>query len=864
MGWVGQANMQRTTIFFNILTPKKALRLLGLLPSTASPITGGGGGGGLTTLSTLSQLTPAAIKKAFIAQTLLCHPDLLPDDPHATERFTELGEALNVALHALKSVSSDDRLSGASSESSSKGNNSGSSSPLMDLRHAIVDYHTHAQAQKKSSSVTSEAAGSLDRDAEAAIDAWYFTPTLEHIQLVCQRERQAKQSVQKWCAEMPHMLSGPSALFDTVALFPTRYTSRAATCMDRFVSHLPLIVSRVVRRRAKRKLLNKRSGSRASRSLSHGWGTGARAAPPPIESMAMKPLVLMGALVFQTQASSSGMSSHTEEVQGGMGSSSTDGGRPAAEEACSSTYKGVRQCSDIQVCSELQCVISSHDSIDGVVDKLAAWETASFDRLQVELAMADACRLIAEWIGISRTMSGGHPPPPSASGSSSVAVTPHLLLPTERVQAVLAMVHEVVKGLCLLGDEKQGSGRGESEMLLRIRETAADGGASLSVAECLSMCRELSPLAAPYVRGSVLLVPPAGISEEDPAVPSSPAAAPGSFHVARHPSCCIGEEVFFSVSLPLTADIAAFLTSWRLALSTVLVEAHKSQQLLPELLSKREAVQGEEFIPKPSTPDEFTYRPAVFTFLRLFNMNTKMEATFWSRVWEHREYLGQHARLTSPVHVFFQCMPYGEDSAAAAPPQPHGAASSTMGLGEEGGADRQDQGSSLPAGWVDHCEEDGCDTAILTRVVLEDEGGFYEWLVEVVEQSALQRHILQVLADSSIGYLERDPSLPLTHFLSFIHQFAKSAAVRHVLEGTEEGGAPTATTAAAEGKKSAVSPPKAVTADDTGLTIVVGFTTDVRDGGRLYIAWDTDPNTLIALLKDPTDAADSPLSALDQ
>lgn len=64
------------------MTPRAALRVLDLKPSLS--------------------LTQSIIKKAFIKQTLQCHPDLHPTDPHANDKFRTLSDALRVALMAIR------------------------------------------------------------------------------------------------------------------------------------------------------------------------------------------------------------------------------------------------------------------------------------------------------------------------------------------------------------------------------------------------------------------------------------------------------------------------------------------------------------------------------------------------------------------------------------------------------------------------------------------------------------------------------------------------------------------------------------------------------------------------------------------
>ncbi|CCW66007.1 unnamed protein product [Phytomonas sp. Hart1] len=94
----------------------------------------------------------------------------------------------------------------------------------------------------------------------------------------------------------------------------------------------------------------------------------------------------------------------------------------------------------------------------------------------------------------------------------------------------------------------------------------------------------------------------------------------------------------------------------------------------------------------------------------------------------------------------------------------------------------------------------------------------------------MNKEATRLLEEAGIGYLHRDPGLPLANFLSFAKIFAQATAVRAVLE---------------RGRPKDC---RVARSEDIGLSIVVGSQCDVRDGGQLLIPWYLDPNLLLALL----------------
>lgn len=230
----------------------------------------------------------------------------------------------------------------------------------------------------------------------------------------------------------------------------------------------------------------------------------------------------------------------------------------------------------------------------------------------------------------------------------------------------------------------------------------------------------------------------------------------------------------------------------------------------------------------------YRYRAPLHLFPRLFNMNTRREQRFWQQVHRHREYLATHAPVMSPINVFFNCLPYDPHACTSPPPQPQqrDREKDLDVRTEETDEMENDQVSDevLSSGWVRHQPEEDCDVAVLTPGTLRSSSLFLEWLEDLVAQSSLQREIIRVLQEAGIDYVERDPLLPLEHFLSFVQVFCAAGAVRSVLEGQRS------------------LHTKSHEDNGVGLTVIVGLQCDVRDGGRLFIPWYMDPTVLITLL----------------
>ncbi|RNF07595.1 putative DNAJ-domain protein [Trypanosoma rangeli] len=797
---------------------------------------------GLTSVS-LSDISQSRVKKAYIAQTLRCHPDLHPDDPDATEKFRRLSEAFRVALKSLemkmhaggtvKNVSMDD-----------------SQSVLDALRRAIVTYHNCRDATRSGGGGEEEEGGA--HHAEERLGAFY-SHSLEYVSSVCQTEALAMQRVKLFCDELPEVLCGKScALFEAVAFFNARYVEAMARCVLRFSKNLPIIVNRVVkgRKRYVRYTYNKANS---------GVGTGSRPHQQRIEEMAMKPLVLVGALLFSLKP--------TLTVDACASRCHEDSQTPPdSQEEVKSTCGAVSE-REIKICEELKCTIYPSDSIGEITKKLGRWEAASYERLQLELAMVDTTALLSNMLDLHE-----HP----------LTVMHHLHLPREVSEKVSLTLQKLVCGFCYHCDEPTDD-----------EAASGEGGRQVSekrIADGIRRCRHLAGVTAPYIEGNIALT----WNSKTPLVESAEEVAVGGedgarwkcrekdevnhdIVVARHMSCCTAEIIRFSVAVKLSKDIGEFLTRLIAAMESVQEEAESANSLLPLLLEVRKKVMNEEFIPqemKPCCEEEipclktrgkkeeetstgmrnapgeetkrydatkegmklhifadpvknalrednkeeettgtirYCYRGPIRCFPRIFSMSTAKELNYWQMLHENRVYLAQHAPAMNPINVYYNSMPHNSRQHAM-----H--------------AEEDSFKEELIGGWIGEAE-DGADDAVITDKELESSPVFREWLQDVVEQSSLSRECHRIASEAGVGYVMRDPALPLPQYLSFVKIFCAAAGVRGILE-------------------SKASRTRTATAADTGLTIVVGTECDVRDGGRLLVPWWIDPSILLALLQD--------------
>jgi hypothetical protein len=784
--------MLRGNRLWRVLTPRQALRVLALSPT--------------------ANLTPASIKKAYIQQTLQCHPDLHPNDPHANDNFRNLSDAFRVALKTLELQRGEGRKGG-------RGNLSHADdlydpqAALESLRQAMLAYHTHQQLS--SASVTPSQAHNTATNA-------FFTPTLEDISAVCQREAVAMRRVHTFCADLPAVLCGShsAALFEAVTFFHAHYVESMSACVMRFAQNLPILVRRVVKNR--RKYVDNKSTA-----VVQGIGTGSRPLERQrIEDMAMKPLVLMGALIFDLPEDASS--------------------RNDASQTSSSSTCGASQLSDIRVTSELKCVIYPADSIADITAKLGMWEAASFQRLKVELAIVDVNGLLSGMLGLQEEEA-------AVQSSAHLSMMPHLAETRAATEVALRTLQKLATDLCCHFDPALDAAVTEVvEAAMRLHDTPDtplsqqdDAAAtSLELPMLVAQCRRLATLARPTIRGNTILTWQSAETEELVTEAAELAdVTPGQgteqqqqqqprettrdttpqFTVGRHLTCSTAETIYFTVSMVLTKDIRAFLLRLRCALKRVVQATNESKRVLFDLLPLRETILKEEFIalspPDGSADAEaidspYRYRGPIRCFPRVCNMDTKREHELWKHLHVHREYVAQHASTMNPINIFYECFPYDPES-----PEHHAPAAAAP--------------CNVLAGWVSG-GVDGCDNVVITAQELEDPVRFREWLEEVVAQSSLNREAEETLAEAGVGYVSRDPALPLANFLSFAKVFVQSLAVRSVLEH-RNASAPTRSSTA--------------TPDDVGLSIIVSPSRcDVRDGGRLFIPWYVDPSILLALL----------------
>lgn len=681
--------------------------------------------------------------------------------------------------------------------------------------------------------------------------------------------------VRAFCEELPAVLcGGRAAAFEAVAFFRGRYVQATSDCVMRFAKDLPVIVRRVVRNR-------RQTVSNTHTRATAGFATGTRPREQRIEDMVMKPLVLVGALLFALPE-----------------------GQPLEDEASVTSTCGVSRMSDITVTEELKCCIYPADSVATITKKLGRWEAASYDRLKLELAVIDGCAFLSSMLNLSHggddndnnnnvNAGGGGAYRGEGGGGreGTLAMVPHLHMEKRSMERVVLTLQKLSAGLCdafndsldfaqtQRGSDDGGRGGDGSSVVaappfssmdakldvilsplgkhavderhldyaavdVQSREDDRLAEESVSLPVLVAECRRLATRAAPGLRGNVNicwgedsdlveaateLADGCGAEEKGTAAREAGGEERPGFAVGRHRDCCTAEMLSFAVSIDLCKDLRRFVLRLRRALKTVVLEYEKGRALQKEVISLREATIHEEFIPQSAPDGEDTgahrYRGPIFTFASVYGMVTSRELLFWQLVHRHREYLAAHATRVNTMNVYLDRLP---DTS------PHSSSSS-------GGKDRQ----GVVSGWIEESsDEDGTrDTVVLTSEELDDAanrsadgGAFRRWLEEVVEQSSLSKECRTTLDEAGIGYVRRDPALPLTNHLSFIKLFTRAAAVRSVLEGHAKREHP--------GRR------RVVRSEDIGVTLIVGRRCDVRDGGQLLIPWNMDPNVLVALLSD--------------
>ncbi|CCW62559.1 unnamed protein product [Phytomonas sp. EM1] len=582
----------------------------------------------------------------------------------------------------------------------------------------------------------------------------------------------------------------------------------------------------------------------------------------------MKPLVLVGALVFEVSreegAGSAGDGESTPVASSTPSSSSSASAIPSGSrgESYGSTC-GVAHPRELRVAAELQCVLHPSDSIGAITTKLCAWEGRSYERLKLELALVDVCAELSDWV------TG---PPKGATPRVGFTVLPQLHLASEAVVEGLQRLQRLACELC--GEISDGGGAdlpptvlaALHEELRRVSEAEGEWRACdltangvnqpkegddtpldrKHLSQLVIRCRGLSVLAAPYLRGGIHLLYGPSTRGETPtngAPPHSKTPTLPVFRVSRHRGCCTAESIAFTAAIELVGESSprSFLTALVAVLERVVVEGLLAERLLPKVVDLRTRITHAEFIPREFAKEDdeeaspFRYRGPIHCFPRLRNLPTARELRFWQLLYEHREYLARHAASVRTMNVFFETLPYedeeggggegGELRSFAPAAFPEGDPMDQTGNGENG-----KRNGGVFAGWYGPGAAD-TDDVVLTAAELTDGVAFRAWLEDVVEQSAMHAEARRILEEAGIGYLRRDPALPLANFLSFVKVFAAATAVRAVLERGQSADT------------------RVVHSEAIGLSVVVGAQCDVRDGGQLLIPWYLDPNLLLALLE---------------
>lgn len=773
------------------MTPRQALQILAL--------------------SSSADLTPTSVKKAYLQQTLRCHPDLHPHNPKATEDFRSVSDAFRVVLKVIEARRCREKGTPIRSGSDDSALYDAQAA-LESLRRAILMYQEHKQEEESANEVRGEVPCGTASDA-------FFTPSLEYVSSICQREARAMRRVHIFCTELPVVLCGSkaAALFEAVAFFHTRYVESMSACVLRFSKNLPIIVRRVVK--------NRRRHVREGYSpLASGIGTGSRPRIQRLEDLGMKPLVLVGALLFEIPDRSADAAAR-DGASGALPSSNRS-------HTVSGSTCGVSNPQDVRISEELRCTIHPSDTIADIVEKLGKWEAASYERLKLELAIVDANALLSDMLGIHDDC---------GRAEQQFAVQPHLEETSSATEVILRTVQKLATELCHVFDSAMDSEVSEEVINAMSLEGDWDNAASrkddeiavnLPLPLLVAQSRRLVSAARPMIRGNIILTwsDSADLAQETTelaTVPESAGPFTGDYkkhHVARHASCSTAESILFSVSVELTKDLRVFLLRLRHVLKRMLQAANASKRLLFELLPLRESVLKEEFIPLSAAKEavdaespelQYRYRSPIHCLPRVCNMSTAWEYELWKLAFAHREYLAAHSVAMNPINIFFECIPYDISASDRRQSSPS-----------------QSAAAFITAGWVGD-GPDGCDSAIVTSQELGDPVAFKAWLEEVVEQSSLNREAEKTLADAGVGYVTRDPELPLAQYLSFVKLFIQSSAVRSVLERSHS---------SANG---------AATAESVGLSIIVcSDRCDVRDGGQLFIPWYMDPSILLALLGD--------------
>ena len=833
------------------LNPRRALQVLGITYT--------------------SGLSAGDVKKAYTRQSLKCHPDISAS-PDAKEQFQLLTEALRVAIQAVRQ---------ATPFAASKDDAAKPAPTTEDALRGALDEHLRAKRRFDGSGGGWQNEND-DRDA-------FYTPTIDDVTRVCQQEAKSMRQIQRFCNELPATLCGHQRmLFDCVGSADPHCVAPLADSMERFAKHLPLLVRRVVklrekfagRRRPTGKKIVKGFGSTSGAVV--GDENAGKGRGDHIEDMPLKPLVLIGALVFTDNRAAA---------------SSTTGQQGSNDE-------GAAAVAGVKCTKELTCVLHITDSIDDIAAKMSAWELASFHRLRLELSISSTASLFFSLLELPdqvqkplmslrrgvvslSTLETSH-----ARSGVSFHVPPTLLITLDEMERVGLTVQRLSCLLCQVGGTDDALGTAQ-------REAAA------ILSGLRRLCQEKSVLSR--IEGQITLV-------WDVADPKALVASPESvvgpdevssdietgtpqFAVRRHPRCCSADAVQFAVSIRLTTSLVVFLQRLWMALSEVARKSAAADAAIPKIQQIQQDMRRDEFIPvqqrnnempthpagsrdntipssivsasvaadqrqveagnhllsepqsrsgtgpsrfvqhrfefmrdefQPPTDDgetSFVHRPGIRCVSRVCNMEQTVELVLWERLFEEREFLaGRVGVLSAGLNIFYECLPYGPSNMPATVP-----ADDVLGQWPLRPID-DDAGP----GWVGD-GEDG-DLANISQYELSSPRAFRAWLERVVSACSLANEARILLAQSGIGYVVREPHLPPQQFLSFVRLFCASTAARSTLEGRARGGT---------GSQSAGF---VVSSAALGFTIHIGTECDVRNGGNWVIPWNVDPALLVSLL----------------
>jgi hypothetical protein len=623
------------------LNPRRALEVLGIRSSM-----------GLTTLD---------IKKAYARQSLRCHPDINPK-PDAKEQFQLLTEAVGVAVQAVlknertkrsgdkagtvAAPTAEDALRSALDEHlKAKRRLSGSPVPQRDR----APRESTARDQKRVSGIDD------DGDEQLEFSDAFYTPTVEEITRVCQQEAECMRLIHRFCNELPATLCGHQRmLFDCIGSADPHCVAPLAEAMDRFAKNLPVIVRRVVKLREKTKGRRQPTSKRIVKGLGAGAAVARRAAAiaqdeeggdqggnpsasfspadgDRIEDMPLKPLVLIGALLFTDNRVSADPISTADE-------------KPADDVA------QLIKSSGVQCCRELCCVLRITDSVDDIAEKMAVWELQSYHRLRLELSIASTASLFFSLLELPDDHSAGIRASPALSTSAmqgrvrltasharacgsgvSFHVPPTLWHPLHVIERVSLTVQRLSCLLCQVpstpehdserraekwGNPEQAGGAGPSE-----NTSAASTRLLLEIRELCRVHRVLS-----HIEGHITLVwDPKSIDQElvsspemlaaadvesgrsDKAAPAEDDRPDGTqggkgYVVRRHPRCCSADAVQFAVSVRLSRSLPVFLNRLLGAFREVAIKARDALANLPAIQEIQLRIRRDEFIPVDVPP----------------------------------------------------------------------------------------------------------------------------------------------------------------------------------------------------------------------------------------------------------------------